>query len=711
MANQVEVKTKLTVDAGEATSVLQRMRESFNHVSQARDTTQSGLTQIKGSFSAVGAAVSLPLQLLRNFKGSLGEVAAANHGAAQSMTVFKTTLATAFGSGLMSAVHSIEGYTHSLIDAAREESGWQKSMAGLISMTQDVPWAHAKQQAAGLADELDDIAMSTSRLPGDIKDAFTVMSEVGSASAENLDAAKKRVGELAQVARVTGIPVANLAKEFQFMEEGVMAKGGKGRLFQLLQTTGIFGDKIKGISTHWMALTDEKRTDLLNKGLSTIADRMAQAPKGMGDVLNEFHAMEEMAKESIGLPLLNAITPQLRKLVNWLRDSRGSLEEFVKEMVVDVSKFAEDAARTVREAWAYVRENSKEIKEDIEAAWGFAMQVIKFAVEHKEALAIAYGVKTVAGSQIAGQALGMGKAIYNAGAAGGVATSASGAVMGAGAVGGAVALGAFALAIAGVTAAAVQGADLMKMLDDDEKADTRARYEYFQNLSKKESAGYEAMDQNAMDHFELTKHRFMNDSKLIGMSKEEAARMADAALAQHNSNRAMVAEAEAASKAIERAARETSTGFGDQSTGIMDAKEQDALIGKVAGQFQSANAVLDTGAQQYIANLMIKSKALQNAFLESADMTSTAFTALADLTKDSAGEFSTALRGLAETAAKREKLAAKTPHVQFNGGQKFDIKQDFRDQDPDRVAVVFQRDILSAAESRYQASNASPFGV
>lgn len=46
----------------------------------------------------------------------------------------------------------------------------------------------------------------------------------------------------------------------------------------------------------------------------------------------------------------------------------------------------------------------------------------------------------------------------------------------------------------------------------------------------------------------------------------------------------------------------------------------------------------------------------------------------------------------------------KSPETNFNGGQVFNIKQDFKDQDPDRIAVVFRQDISRAANNRAQAT-------
>jgi hypothetical protein len=51
------------------------------------------------------------------------------------------------------------------------------------------------------------------------------------------------------------------------------------------------------------------------------------------------------------------------------------------------------------------------------------------------------------------------------------------------------------------------------------------------------------------------------------------------------------------------------------------------------------------------------------------------------------------------------------PSMNMYGGQTFNIKQDFRDADPDRVIVQFRRDIVSQVVNRRQSHLATPFGL
>jgi hypothetical protein len=62
--------------------------------------------------------------------------------------------------------------------------------------------------------------------------------------------------------------------------------------------------------------------------------------------------------------------------------------------------------------------------------------------------------------------------------------------------------------------------------------------------------------------------------------------------------------------------------------------------------------------------------------------------------------------------AAKKQLGTKAMQAQVNfNGNTFNIRQDFRDQDPDRVALVFQSDILRSAQARLQAKTAQPFGL
>jgi hypothetical protein len=68
---------------------------------------------------------------------------------------------------------------------------------------------------------------------------------------------------------------------------------------------------------------------------------------------------------------------------------------------------------------------------------------------------------------------------------------------------------------------------------------------------------------------------------------------------------------------------------------------------------------------------------------------------------------------LADRARIEEMMGAGTrgaPVVDARGST-FNIKQDFRDQDPDRIAVIFSEDLNRHAEARIRSRSSTPFGA
>lgn len=123
-------------------------------------------------------------------------------------------------------------------------------------------------------------------------------------------------------------------------------------------------------------------------------------------------------------------------------------------------------------------------------------------------------------------------------------------------------------------------------------------------------------------------------------------------------------------------------------------------------KYADAAKLHERGVQLYLAKMLAGNEALQDALVKAGFDAEGGFQGLIKTMKE-AGMTSEADKLTLKVKAD----GAKATHVtNFNGGQTFNIKQDFRDQDPDRVAVVFRQDILKASNARVMSRNAMPFG-
>lgn len=80
--------------------------------------------------------------------------------------------------------------------------------------------------------------------------------------------------------------------------------------------------------------------------------------------------------------------------------------------------------------------------------------------------------------------------------------------------------------------------------------------------------------------------------------------------------------------------------------------------------------------------------------------------AMAEMLIAAGGEF----EGFGKSLKSKGAVPA-APKIVMTGGQTFNMKQDFRDKDPDKIAVQFRRDVGRVVERRASARYSGPFGT
>lgn len=650
--------------------------------------------EIKAKLTLEDAASST----LNRIKSGFGELVSSEKQANAGMSALKQTFSTMAGVYLPQLTRETIAWGKSFATAASGDQSDENAMSALISAIQDVPWEEAQDRAAAYGNELDSLAIRTGVATDTVNAGFTKLLEIHGATAEGVARSRGEIDQLATISSKLNIPLEAATQEIAFMGEGVLK--AKGRMAQLLQATGVFGPSIKKTAEGWAKLTDEQRMNILSAGLEKASSTMEGMPRTFDSLLGSLDNIYELSKEKIGQPLVDALQPQLENLVGWLDKNRDAVERFAQAMAKDVAEGAADAAKYAKEGWQFLVENKDDIKNGIIEAFDYAKTIVSFILDHKEALAYAFGAKTLGPAALAllkpgAAALG---GVYKAGAAG-IGADGVGAARLAGAAGGVAALGAFTLALGGAALAVDQFSKLMNETGGG-KSDERLSFEAIQRRMQEmiDSPDQGVWDKGALEHFDSMRSRLTSLAEEIGENSRAAGALADAAFEAHRHVRDVVQPMDDAARALAA-----------MSQSGVDAASQDANVAVLANGFQAAMAAGNTGTQQYIASLLAKSEALQLAFLQSSAMTAEGFDGLAEMVAGQAKGFADKLKQKADfapgSAAKPD-----VPKIAFNGGQSFKIQQDFRDEDPDRIAIVFQKGILESAERRLQASTSTPFG-
>lgn len=650
----VEVKTKLTLDDN-ASAALDHVKQGFQGAHESAEKAKEG-------FSAVNLVLT--------------EMAAHI---------------------LERGIEKVKEFGGELVEAASHGQQVEQRLAGMTAAVQGVDWKTAREGAVDYFQDVQNIAVRTMQPIDDVEAGFNRLVEIQGATPQGLTKARKEIEEMATVARVLGTSVETIGGQFAFMEEGTLKV--KSQMYQLLQPTGIFQHGTMKATEYWQKLNNEQRADLLSVGLEKLAGSMQKATPTFKDSVNQLRNVWDEVEENFGGQVIQALEPQIQRLSHYINSSNVDLKHWAETIGDTVGPMVVDAGNAVKDGFEFLKDHQLEIADDIKEAWAFAKETMQFIIAHKEVLAAVAIGRSELGKGAANAAVGGFGLLSKAGAgmAAGIGVEAEAGLAGA-AVSATLALGVLAAAVGSVALAVDQWDKLMAVTGGDkseDQMDFAAVQKRFQEMIK--APDMSQWGSGELEHFDHMRENLVSLAEKVGESGRAANELAEAAYEAHHSSEELIRPFKQAAEQFDALAI---------STGQLDSG---GAVEKISEGFSAASAAHNQAAQQYIANILSGDSALQTAFLNSSDLTAEGYAQLAAMVSDSAQEFKDKLMGLAGGAGKAAKEVK--PVVNFSGGQTFKINQDFRDQDPDRIALVFRNDVLKSATNRVQAVTSTPFGV
>lgn len=677
---------------------------------------------------------------LRRVRGELEQTGEAAEHAQHQMGFLEHSLSNFAAIELGEVVEKVKELGREFLSAADDAQSADLAVGSLIAAAQGTEWGQARQEAAGLREELDGIGIDAHQSAASVSQAFQQMLEITGATERGVRQATTATEELSKIASLLGDNVADSAGEFAMMEEGVVRT--RGHLFHLLNTTGIFGDNVKKAAAGWQALTDEERSRRLTYAMDQLSQSADKAEPTFAQLRQSASDIVEQFAEGLGMPLLDAINPEFKRFVSELKQGIPVIEDFGREMSVDVQRWVHEAADEVQQGFEYLKAHGKEIHDEIVSAVDTVKRVVEWVLDHKEELALAFGAKTaigVAGGLARGAAegpLGKGVELFVEGAkkvyAMGAAQGATGAftseavpgvatvgnALAGGAVGGVAALGAVGAAIGGIVAAGYQLSELF----EDTSKDTRQTFDAVRAGMKDMASENTEWTDVEVAAFDRMRANLLESAQYLGEDVGAAVQFSDALQKSHAAHVANMKSAEdlaGLASAFEvlalssQYAAEDAKTAGEQAAAAKEGAHVDEVAAQDVGLFTSTFEALmaghDTAAAQYSAHILASSKNLFASFLASAQMSDEGFEALAKAVEAGGAEFKDQAQAIRDLIGSKEHQKMQ---VHFNmPGAKIAIQQDFRDQDPDNVAIVFQRDLVRAAVNRLGSAFTVPFGT
>jgi hypothetical protein len=655
VAEHTEVKTKLTLD----------------------DAASTALHHIREGFADVGEKVK-----------EVGH---------ELVSMAKQAAAVAIGFQLSGMIDSFKELGHELVEGATHLENQKKELAGVISLAEkgDMSMEELGERAGQLNERFEMLGITAGVSKDSLVDMFEMMA---SRSTRGSAAAADMAEQMAIAARVLPGGADAMAAAWRDLESGIVRP--KNALVMLMRQTGVAAGTskqiAKGLSALFTAGKQEKAMQMAEQAISRMAEKMRHVPPTFEQVLTSLKGFREMFIETMGTPILRQIVPQFERLKQYLIGHREEIEKLAHTMGEKVGEWVSRAAEMIRDAFMYLQSHSQEIFEALEGGAKAIKDAVSFMVTHRQLL-LGLAAANFVGGAVGGEG---GKAAKLAGSLPQIGTA-----LGEGlkkalnqkTFGVQMGLGGMALgAGAGIAAvAAWRGAfEQAAVLEKESGLTTLQTMKHLLHIG-----GGLSTASNRIMNFGSVLGRFAEDSANIDASGDDLEQLADKI---GRLGRAAVAAGDMTQEALDKTMRATNERL-ETETKLRGALDQmrDSNVEAASGPLGSIDPM-----HHYMEAFAAANEGhAKEAVLQAHRMSDAMRIAIAG----PMGTIDDAIKKLQAYATGKTDGEFKPPQINF-GPTTMNIKQDFRDQDPDRIAIVFRKDIAKNAASRVSARTATPFG-
>jgi hypothetical protein len=632
-------------------------------------------------------------KIREGFEGVNDKVKEVGH---EMVSMARQAAAVALGFQLSGMVDSFKELAGEAFHGATEMENERKELAGLIMLTDKggASFDEAQARAGELNERLEDMGTRAGVTKAQMVDAFEMIAQ---RSTRGTEAVADMTEKMAMASRMLPGGMARMAEGWRDLEMGFIRP--KNAMIMLMKQAGVIEGPLRVAAKHLNALMQtepgkEKVFAMAEAAITKMAEKTKDMPPTFEQMTASLHNIREAMFESMGTPMVSAIMGPLTRLRGYLETHREEIEKLAHTMGERVGQWMTEAAEKIQEGFQYLKDHADDILGALEKGAHALKDALEFMIRHKE---------LIAGLMLANK-LGPG--------AGGAAASMVGALPGMGLAAGRAVGSAASWATAAGTAEALPLPALVAVVAWAGAAKQAMLFEKEAGISFT----------TGLSHFV---------GGIIGTTTNMADtsnKMLNLQTAQRALNAAM-SEGAPADKIEELALKVDSLGRAAMSTGEVTAdaiNEMTAAAHRLAAedarkawvehaeQAKAQFAHFDGQTSRYLQSvkgLVEAHKRTPDQILKTAEQIFAANESLRAGLAGTGASVSDAMTAFRKAMGFGE--GATPPQMSLSGGGPvhIEIKQDFRDQDPDRIALIFRRDLQRAAHTSLQAKTALPLGL
>lgn len=643
---------------------------------------------------------------LSKIQGGFGKLDSAVSGATRHMLDFaKQTAAVAVGVNLGNIFGGVKDLATSAfresVKADDQMKLLSRTMAGL-SAVRGKDMLAFRRDAQGVYEKLTAIGRASGVAREDLVQAF---SQAGANTKRTSTQLEDLIGKAAGASRALGVPVQEVVQGFMEVEKNVVSANNP--IIAMVKQANLMRGHSEQIALRFQFMSKWAKEKLAQKALEAMAAKAKEIPLTFAEMGEQLAELKTDTLKIVGAPMAQALRPVFESFTKFLGENREGIAQYARMMGEKAKEWILDAAEAAKEGFKYLQTHAEEIKNAIKTGFDYAKAIFKWMIEHKGLIAGAFiaGKAAPAVGAIGGGVAQFSKAIVDVAREGIPALGLASSAAAAGLTGMAITLGAFALAVGGTMLAVDQFRRLMGETNEAEQNQT-ARTDALSGYA----ADFKQWDKTTIAAFDDLKQKIVDNARKLGQDSRAAGEAVEKAYQQHLALSRATEGMQLAAGATAKLPTDESKMNEEQL--YQSAKIQSAASIEFSQSMQQAAANGNKAAIEAGVTILRGSTSLQQALLKSGALSAEELEKLADLLGDKVGDLGKKLREQAGFAGEAKATTEKgaVPLNVFNGGQTFQIKQDFRDQDPDRIAAIFSRDLSLAAENRTMARTSLPFG-
>jgi hypothetical protein len=648
MAEQAEVKVKLVYDV-----VASGSADKFKaEIEKLKNQSSEASKEVKG----IGKEENMKGVEKGSQKGSMALTAL------KSAAVVTAAAMAAIGYGAYEALSS----ANTQLEKMKATTGMMISM----SPDKNISFERARQGAQAFEESFRKTAQAAGVTRDEIREAFsTIASQTQNTYMKRLTFldAEKIAGDMAKVSRVMPGGLGELTKEYENLKTGTFAS--MGSIVRMITMTGVLKGNAVEVARQLAGKDMITRMQIAEEAMAKMAK---QVPKAMGveGIKNAFSSVKDSTLENFGMPIINSVLPLFNKAVDWFERNDARLQQIgaktgdflgmifgrgsdMLETFYDVFTRSGGAGDVISEAGDKIKDAFKWIYDHrMEIAEGVNAGAKALWDVAKVVGKVVGGIKdaTLAMKDSLSDKLGSGDPLIKAGVARKM-VGVEGEVK---------------------TLKGARSPELQEKIDA---------------IVEEAGKGGSASRKRAQEWADAVQN--MADKTTESVSSFDRLSESLSSVNSRGEN-----QLEFLSKRMGM----------EQAANAMQA-EQIAAADAFVVAYNEAKKKNDTAALEYAESLVKNSEKMQQSLLESANKFEGGALEFAKRVGDP-----TMIKKWTESAKAGLGTGKLNAQVNFNGAT-INIKQDFRDQDPDRVAIVFKDSLANAAVNRTQSMMQTPFGL